>query len=138
MIAIVMIKRFLLSMSIFVECIKICEDMPYRDDRFCKKHKHDRTNFLLKVIDEFATKLCSLHPITCELCNKVGHLNFQCMLFHDRIVSKYCNNLITCELYNELCLFLGCEELIEKIVGLKHSYSQTILKLVYRNSICFA
>ena len=25
---------------------KICEDMPYRDDRFCKKHKHDRTNFL--------------------------------------------------------------------------------------------
>ena len=44
---------------------KVCEDMPYRDDRFCKKHKHDRTNFLLKVIDEFATKLCSLYPITC-------------------------------------------------------------------------
>ena len=49
---------------------KVCEDMPYRDDRFCKKHKHDRNNFLLKVIDEFATKLCSLCPITCELCNK--------------------------------------------------------------------
>jgi hypothetical protein len=62
---------------------RLCEDMPYRDHRFCKKHKHDRTNFLLKVIDKFATKLCSLYPITCELCNKVGHLNFQCMLFHD-------------------------------------------------------
>jgi hypothetical protein len=23
---------------------RICEDMPYRDDRFCKKHKHDKTN----------------------------------------------------------------------------------------------
>ena len=55
---------------------KLCEDMPYRDDRFCKKHKHDKTNWWLKVIDEFATKLCSLCPITCELCNKAGHLNF--------------------------------------------------------------
>ena len=93
---------------------KVCEDMPYRDDRFCKKHKHDRTNFLLKVIDEFATKLCSLYPITCELCNKVGHLNFQCILFHDRIMAKYCNDLTALELYNELYLFLGCEELSHK------------------------
>ena len=50
---------------------RVCEYMPYRDDRFCKKHKHDRTNFLLKVIDEFATKLCSLCPITCELSGPV-------------------------------------------------------------------
>ena len=98
----------------FCEVHKVCEDVPYREDRFCKKRKHDRTNFLLRVIDEFATKLCSLCPTTCELCNKVGHLNFQCMLFHDRIVSKYCNNLITLELYNELCLFLGSEELTHK------------------------
>ena len=88
--------------------------MPYREDRFFKKHKHDRTNFLLKEIDEFATKLCSLCHITCELCNKVGHLNFQCMLFHDPIVSKYCNYLITLELYKELCLFFGSEELTHK------------------------
>ena len=53
---------------------RVCEYMPYRDDRFCKKHKHDETNRWLKVIDKFATKLCSLHPITCELCNRVGHL----------------------------------------------------------------
>ena len=82
----------------FCEVHKICEDMPYKDDRFCKKHKHDRTNSLLKVIDEFATKLCSLHPITCEHCNKVGHLNFQCILFHDRIMAKYCNDLTALEL----------------------------------------
>jgi hypothetical protein len=93
---------------------KVCEDMPYRDDRFCKKHKHDRNNFLLKVIDKFATKLCSLYPITCELCNKVGHVNFQCILFHDQIMAKYCNNLTTLELFNELTLFLGCEELTHK------------------------
>ena len=62
---------------------RVCEDMPYRDDRYCKKHKHDETNRWLKVIDKFSTKLCSLHPITCELCNRVGHLNFQCKLFHD-------------------------------------------------------
>ena len=24
---------------------KVCEDMPYREDRFCRKHKHDRTIF---------------------------------------------------------------------------------------------
>ena len=88
--------------AIFCGVERLCEDMPYRDDRFCKKHKHDETNRWLKVIHQFATKLCSLCPITCELCNKVGQLNFQCMLFHDRIVSKYCNNLITLELYNEL------------------------------------
>ena len=93
---------------------KICKDMPYRDDRFCKKHKHDQTNWWLKVIDECATELCSLHPITCELCNRVGHLNFQCKFFYDRTVSKYCDNLISHELYNELCLFLGQEELSHK------------------------
>ena len=88
---------------------RLFEDAPYREDRFCKKHKHDRTNFLLKVIDEFATKLCSLCPITCELCNKVGHLNFQCKKFHDRIMANYCDDLVTLELYNELCLFWGSE-----------------------------
>ena len=51
---------------------RLCEDVPYREDRFFKKHKHDRTNSLLKVIDEFATKLCSICPFTCGLCNKVG------------------------------------------------------------------
>jgi hypothetical protein len=60
---------------------RVCEDMPYRDDRFCKKHKHDETNWWFKVIDKFATKVCSLHPITYELCNRVGHLNFDAYFF---------------------------------------------------------
>ena len=109
---------------------KICEDMPIRDDRFCKKHKHDKTEWWLKVIDDFAKRIYSLYPITCELCNKVGHLNFQCILFHDRIVAKYCNNVMTLELYNELCLFWGVKNGHIKIVDLKHSYSQTMLKLI--------
>jgi hypothetical protein len=50
---------------------RLCEDVPYRDDRFCKKHKHDRTNFLLKVIDKFATKVCSLYPITLNFAIKL-------------------------------------------------------------------
>ena len=29
---------------------------------------------------------------TCELCNEHGHLNLQCKLFHDRIISKNCDN----------------------------------------------
>ena len=32
---------------------RLCEDMPIRDDRFCKKHKHDKTKWWLKVIDDF-------------------------------------------------------------------------------------
>jgi hypothetical protein len=83
MIALVMIKKVSYKHVNFCGVHKHCEDMPFRDDRFCKKHKHDKTNWWLKMIDDFAKKSCSLQPITCELCNKVGHLNFQCMVFHD-------------------------------------------------------
>jgi hypothetical protein len=114
MIALVMTKNVSYKHVNFCGVHRVCEDVPYMDDRFCKKHKHDRTNFFLKVIDEFPTKLCSHYPITCEICNKVGHLNFQCIFLHDQIMAKYCNNLTTLELYNELILFLGCEELTRK------------------------
>ena len=117
---------------------RVCEDLPYRDDTYCKKHKHDETNRWLKVIYKFATKLCSLHPITCELCNRVGHLNFQCTLFHDRIVAKYSNNLITLELIMNFVYFLGVNNFHIKIVCLKHSYSPTMLKLLLKKYICFA
>ena len=73
MIALVMIKIFPVN---FCRVNKIYKYMSYMDDRFCKKHKHDETNWWLKLIDEFATRLFSLHPITCELCNRVGRLNF--------------------------------------------------------------
>ena len=49
------------------------------------------------------------HP--CELCNERGHLNLQCYLFHDQIMSKNCDDLISFAHYNELSLLLGYEEL---------------------------
>ena len=49
------------------------------------------------------------HP--CELSNERGHLNLQCYLFHDQIVSKNCDHLITLEHHKELSLLLGYEEM---------------------------
>ena len=51
----------------------------------------------------------SRHP--CELCNEHGHLNLQCKLFHDRIVSKNCDDLIYLSHHNELSLLMGYEEM---------------------------
>ena len=48
---------------------------------------------------------------TCELCNERGHLNLRCKLFHDRIVSKNCDDLITLGHHKELSLLLGYEEM---------------------------
>jgi hypothetical protein len=42
---------------------RVCEDMPYRDDRYCKKHKHDETNRWLKVIDKFAKNYALFIPL---------------------------------------------------------------------------
>ena len=47
----------------------------------------------------------------CEFCNKQDHLHLQCKLFHDQIVSKNCDDLISLSHYNELRLLLGYEEL---------------------------
>ena len=47
----------------------------------------------------------------CELCNERGHLNIQCYLLHDQIMSKNCDNLITLEHHKELSLLLGYEEM---------------------------
>ena len=46
---------------------------------------------------------------TCELCNERGHLNLRCKLFHDRIVSKNCDELISLAHHHELSLLLGYE-----------------------------
>ena len=55
---------------------------------------------------------------TCELCNEHGHLNIKCKLFHDRIVSKNCVDLISLAHHNELSLLLGYEEMkhITKVI----------------------
>ena len=61
-------------------------------------------------LDVCAENLKFLHH-TCELCNEHGHLNLRCKLFHDRIVSKNCDDLISLDHYNELSLLLGYEEM---------------------------
>ena len=55
---------------------------------------------------------------TCELCNEHDHFSTQCKLFHARIVSKNCDDLISLAHHNELSLLLGYEEIkhITKII----------------------
>ena len=87
-----------------------CNCTPKREDRFCKKHKYLETKMLQERLDDCAERFnFSRYP--CELCNELGHLNLQCRLFHDQIVSKNCDNLITLEHHKELSLVLGYEEM---------------------------
>ena len=48
---------------------------------------------------------------TCELCNERGHLTIRCKLFHDLIVSKNCDDLISLEHHKEISLLLCYEEM---------------------------
>ena len=48
---------------------------------------------------------------TCELCNEHDHFSTQCKLFHDRILSKNCDDVISLAHHNELSLLLGYEEM---------------------------
>ena len=65
---------------------------------------------LQERLDECAENLNYLGH-TCELCNEQDHFNTQCKLFHDRIVSKNCDDLISLAHHNELSLLLGYEEM---------------------------
>ena len=88
----------------------VCKYTPNREDRYCKRHKHLETKGLQVRLDKSAKNLRYLYR-TCELCNEHGHLNLRCKLFHDRIVSKNCYDLISLAHHNELSLPLGYEEL---------------------------
>ena len=68
------------------------------------------TKWLQERLDVCAKNLNFLSR-TCELCNEDGHLSLQCKLFHDRIVSKNCDDLISLAYHNELSLLLGYEEM---------------------------
>ena len=61
-------------------------------------------------LDVCAENLKFLHH-TCELCNEHDHFSTQCKLFHDRIVSTNCDDLISLAHHNELSLILGYEEM---------------------------
>ena len=88
----------------------VCKYTPNREDRFCKRHKYLETKWLQEWLDACVENLKFLcHP--CELCNERDHLNTQCKLFHDRIMSKNCDDLISLAHHNELSLLVGYEEM---------------------------
>ncbi len=90
--------------------VHVCMNAPNREDIYCKRHKYLETKWLQERLDVCAKNLNFLsHP--CELCNERGHLNIQCKFFHDRIVSKNCDDLIPLAHHNELSLHLGYEEM---------------------------
>ena len=88
--------------------VHVCMNTPNREDIYCKRHKHLETKWLQERLNVSAENLNFLCR-TCELCNERGHLHLQCKLFHDRIVSKNCDDLASLAHYNELSLLLGYE-----------------------------
>ena len=88
----------------------ICKYTPNREDSYCKRHKYLETKRLQECLDVCAEKF-NIFRAPCELCNERGHLNLQCKLFHDRIMSQKYDNLITLEHHKELGLLLGYEEM---------------------------
>ena len=88
----------------------VCKYTPNREDRYCKRHKYLETKWLQERLDACAENLFFLSH-TCELCNERDHFSTQCKLFHDRIVSKNCDDLISLAHHNELSLLLGYEEI---------------------------
>ena len=65
---------------------------------------------LQEELDECAENLNYLGH-TWELCNEHDHFNTQCKLFHDCIVFKNCDDLISLAHHNKLSLLLGYEEM---------------------------
>ena len=106
-----------------------CICTPKREYRFCKKHKYLETKKLQERLDDCAERgNFFLHP--CQLCNERGHLNLQCKLFHDRIMSKNCDNLITLGHHKELSLLLGYEEMKRITKGIPKFNLENFLILI--------
>ena len=85
---------------------RVCMDTPNREDIFCKRHKYLETKGLQERLDKSAENLRYLYR-NCEFCNEHGHLNLRCKLFHDRIMSKNCDDLIYLAHYIELSFAYG-------------------------------
>ena len=88
----------------------VCMDTTNRENRYCKRHKYLKTKGLQERLDKSAENLNFLCR-TCEVCNERGHLHLRCKLFHDRIVSKNCDDLISLAHNNEVSLLVGYEEM---------------------------
>ena len=92
-------------MSTFVECIEFASTHQIVKIDFARGISIE-TKWLQESLDACAKNLKFLcHP--CELCNERDHLNPQCKLFHDRIVSKNCDDLISLHIImNLVCLWV--------------------------------
>ena len=104
----------------------VCKYTPNREDRYCKKHKNLETKLLQEILDGCAENLNFLGR-TCGLCNESGHLAIRCKLFHDRIVSKNCDDLISLAHHNELSLLLGYEELKRATKHIPETLSNSLI-----------
>ena len=78
----------------------VCKYTPNRENRYCKRHKYLETKGLQEIIDDCAERF-NIFRAPCELCNERDHFSTQCKLFHDRIVSKNCDDLISLAHHNE-------------------------------------
>ena len=97
--------------------VHVCMNTPNREDVYCKRHKHLETKLLQQKLNGGAENLHFLCR-TGELCNEHGHLHLLWKLFHDRIVSKNCDDFISLSHYNELTWLLSYEELKHLIKNL--------------------
>src|SRR3954451_2813261 len=84
------------------------------EEEYCKLHKHEKTRTCSRALNDLAEKVCAIYPFICKLCYKEGHFKFQCSKFNDTISSLFDDSMIHPDLYDELELFLGCEELSRK------------------------
>ena len=109
MIALGMIVMSPPSMSIFAEYIGSAHTHQKGKIDFVRSINIQKKR-LQEKLDDCAER-CNFFGHPCELCNERGHLNLQCKLFHDRIMSKNCDDLISLAHHNELSLLLGYEEL---------------------------
>jgi hypothetical protein len=69
----------------------------------------------LRTLDEIGERVYELYPFLCELCDKMGHFNFQCPINRMSTANLYCDDKITLNQHDELTLFLECEEISRKI-----------------------
>ena len=72
-----------------------CESTQVEEDNYCKQHKHEKTSIWSNDLNEFAKKVQDNYPSICELCSEVGHFNFQCLDFCDKIINPLCDEMTT-------------------------------------------
>ena len=58
-----------------------CERMQFMDDKFCKKHRHDKTKWWLKILDDYAKNYVLFIPLLVNFAMKLVILIFNACIF---------------------------------------------------------